>query len=105
MELCEKSKIGVMDGFEKSAAMIETNSLALAKAAVILSESVIHFCLKVLLNDSETQKEKDKKRGLLVSRWGMIISGDMGMQVDMVQPFLQRMAEKFIRTAPPQGSR
>lgn len=72
---------------------IEANADVLGRASVILSECVIHFCLKVLYSDTESAREKEKKRGLLISQWSSVQSEARGMKKEWMHPLLAQGAE------------
>lgn len=94
---CEAAEIAVTDDFEVFGEAMEKKTDVLGKCGVILSECVINFCLKVLNNDGESQKEKDKKRGLLISQWTGVQSGSKSMKKELVHPLLRAYAEKYIQ--------
>ena len=72
----------------------------MGKAAVILSESVIIYCLKVINNDKESAGEKDKKKTLLVAQWAEVEAGSQGRSEDLVLPFVKNMAIKLMKSKP-----
>ena len=96
-ESCEAEQVAVMDDLHSFADAIHKKSEILGKCSVILSECVIHFCSKVLNNDAESQKEKEKKRGLLVSQWTGVQSGSKSMNKELVHPFLRAYGEKYMQ--------
>ncbi len=85
-----------MDDVEGLKQTIDTSAEELATASIILSECVLHFCLKFLYSDTESQKEKDKKRTLLVSQWTSVQSENRGMQKERVHRLLREGAEKYM---------
>ena len=95
-DVCESAKIAVMDDLEDFKNAVDQRAQTLSAAAVILSECVLHFCLKFLYSDTESQKEKEKKRALLISQWSSVQSETRGMHKDRVHRLLRQGAEKYM---------
>eukprot|EP00435_Cladocopium_sp_Y103_P051503 s2018_g16.t1 len=98
--LSEQSKVPVGEELATLAEAKASKQEGMGKAAVIVTESVIIFCLKVMNNDKESAAEKDKKKSLLVSQWAEVESANQGRSEDLVLPFIKNMAVKLMKAKP-----
>jgi hypothetical protein len=103
--LCDQSKIPAGEDLAKLAESKASKQEGMGKAAVILSESVIIFCLKVINNDKESAGEKEKKKSLLVSQWAEVEAESQGRSENLVHPCVKNMAIKLMKSKPESKSK
>ncbi len=94
--LCMAAQIDVKEEMENLLAVKNEKQVSLTRAACILTECVLGFCLKVLGASDTSAADKQKKRNLLEQTWGEVTCGAHGRSVEAIHPVYVELAQSYI---------